>query len=319
MKSFIGRITVFALLLALASPAAADRREHNRVIFQPHKGGVGLQIPYSDGAPSPVAGQGVADVVVDYTNKVLYLCNGSSCVAVGSAAITQPAQYVSTYDPTNGTAAKASILVDVSGHEANDKAFCLTTDTWCVDKEGDQLCTTSTCTGAVQGATVTGTTSITAPVGGLILGAVAVDADADEIDKLDGLATTKAELATLNLSPLGVHTVGVGADAGTTIDLAIQFNNAAGAVMAVPTSALVYLADDASGLVLATASSGGWAIQGGDGLLMPITAGVFGLLTTSATGSATIRITEAGAHAARYLVIVLPTQKRFISGAITFT
>jgi len=92
-----------------------------------------------------------------------------------------------------------------------------------------------------------------------------------ELEKLAGLATTTAELGKLNLAPLGVHTIGVGADAGTTIALTIQLKNAAGGDMAERASLYAYLSDDSTGdSIAATAPSGGVAV-GADGLAIPVT------------------------------------------------
>ena len=88
--------------------------------------------------------------------------------------------------------------------------------------------------------------------------------------------------------------------------------------MAVRSTLLAYLSDDATGdTVTADAPSGGWAI-GTDGLLIPVIASKVAYLTSEADGDIDIVITEAGAHAARYLVLVLPTGKHIVSGAITF-
>ena len=143
--------------------------------------------------------------------------------------------------------------------------------------------------------------------GGLALGAgagTAITATAAEINKLDG-------------APLAATFV-VGADAGTTINVAIQLQDGNAADIAVRGSVLAYLSGDANGdSIAATAPSGGWAI-GTDGLLIPVVANKAAQLVSEADGDIDVTITEA-AGATWYLVLVLPNGKLAVSGAITFS
>ncbi len=120
-------------------------------------------------------------------------------------------------------------------------------------------------------------------------------------------------------NPLGAHTFVVGAEGGggTTINVAIQLVDAAGADLAVRGAVMAYLSDDANGdSIAASAPSGGVAI-GTDGLAIPIVAGKAWLLVSEADGDIDITLTEAGG-ATWYLIIVNPDGLLRVSGAITF-
>lgn len=110
----------------------------------------------------------------------------------------------------------------------------------------------------------------------------------------------------------------VGADAGTTIDVIVQFvdrdnGNELGSKVAVPW----YLSSDANGNALASATSGGIAILT-DGLLIEWTANVAGLAISEDDGDLGLRLTEAGAGT-WYLALVMPDGKVEVSPAITFS
>jgi hypothetical protein len=137
-----------------------------------------------------------------------------------------------------------------------------------------------------------------------------VTASAAELNILDGVTSSTAELNIVD---------GVTATAesgGDTINVGIQLNDAAGAAMATRTTLLWYLSSDANGDAIASATSGGIAI-GTDGLLVEWTTNVSGMVTSEADGDIDVNIVEAGALTV-YLVLVLPTGKLTVSGAITF-
>lgn len=92
-------------------------------------------------------------------------------------------------------------------------------------------------------------------------------------------------------------------------------NDASGNAIATAASLPWYISSDAAGQAISTAHSVGASI-GTDGLLQEYTANVSGLLTFEADGDADIDFEEAGAKTA-YLVVVLPSGKLAISGAIT--
>lgn len=110
----------------------------------------------------------------------------------------------------------------------------------------------------------------------------------------------------------------IGADAGTTIAITIQFyDKLSGAELAEAVCVPWYLSSDAAGQVISAASSGGIAI-GTDGLLIEWTANVSGLMISEADGDVDLVATEAGALT-QYLNLVMPTGDIVTSGAITFT
>lgn len=155
--------------------------------------------------------------------------------------------------------------------------------------------------------------------GGLALGTnagTAITATAAELNKLAGSTVSAAELE-LNHVQVANAVYTIGADAGTTITINIQLNNAAGTPMAIRNTLFAYLSDDANGdSIVATAPSGGWA-AGTDGLVIPVIAGKAAFLTSEADGDIDIVITESGTKNL-YMIIVLPNGKIVPSTVIAF-
>lgn len=152
---------------------------------------------------------------------------------------------------------------------------------------------------------------------GLKLGGTLVTATAAELNAVDGVTASVAELNKLDGAPFDVDFT-IGADAGTTINVALQLNDAGGAALATRASVLAYLSDDANGdAIAATAPSSGWAI-GTDGLLIPVVANKAAVLVSEADGDIDITLTEAGTDT-WYLIVVLPNGLLAASGAIAFT
>lgn len=110
-------------------------------------------------------------------------------------------------------------------------------------------------------------------------------------------------------------TITVGADAGTTVTVTIQFIDENGDDMAVAVAVPWYLSSDAAGQAISTAHDGGAAI-GTDGLLIEWTANVAGLLISEADGDADIVFTDSGAFTA-YLNLVMPDGSIVTSDVIT--
>jgi len=109
----------------------------------------------------------------------------------------------------------------------------------------------------------------------------------------------------------------IGADLGTTVNVAVQLKDERLENAAVKTNLYIYLSDDAVGDVLVvTAPSGGWAI-GTDGTIHAITAGKTARILTEANGKFDVTITEAGAKTL-YLNVVMPDGSVVISPVITF-
>lgn len=112
-------------------------------------------------------------------------------------------------------------------------------------------------------------------------------------------------------------TIAVGTEAANVINVTVQLVDGAGDDLDNVATVLAYLSDDSGGAgVAATAPDGGVAI-GTDGNLGAIVAGKVFLLTSESDGDIDIDITESGADTF-YLVVVLPSGKTVVSGAITF-
>lgn len=109
----------------------------------------------------------------------------------------------------------------------------------------------------------------------------------------------------------------VGTEAANAINVAVQLvdrknGNEVGQRVALPW----YLAGDANGDTVASATTGGIAI-GTDGLLLEWTANVSGLVICESDGDIDVTITDTGTPTV-YLALVMPDGKVEVSGAITF-
>jgi hypothetical protein len=136
----------------------------------------------------------------------------------------------------------------------------------------------------------------------------------DAVGKIRNL--TQGELELIDKVVASV-TFTVGAQAGDVINVGLQLKDANGVDMAVRSSLLAYLSDDAAGGSIAAAAASGGVVIGTDGLAIPIVASKFFLLTSEADGDIDLDITEAGADT-WFLIVVLPNGKLAPSGAITF-
>ncbi len=139
--------------------------------------------------------------------------------------------------------------------------------------------------------------------------------DVNELNKLNGVLSTTAELNLVDNQVAGA-TIVVGTEVPDTINVTIQFTDAAGADMATPVAVPWYYSSDAAGLdPLTVAHDGGTAI-GADGALIENVANLSGLMISEADGDVDIDIIDAGTFTA-YLVLVMPTGALVISAAIT--
>lgn len=144
-----------------------------------------------------------------------------------------------------------------------------------------------------------------------------VTATAAELNKLDTATVTAAELNVLDGAPMAAAFT-VGTQASTTINVAIQLNDANGVALATRGSVLAYISDDANGdSIAATAPNGGWAI-GTDGLLIPIVANKAAVLVSESDGDIDINVVESGTDTF-YIIVVLPNGKLAASGALSFS
>jgi hypothetical protein len=108
----------------------------------------------------------------------------------------------------------------------------------------------------------------------------------------------------------------VGAEAANAITVACQIKNSDGDEIAFPVALKWYWADDAAGLTpTATAHDGGTA-AGTDGAIIESVANLSGTAVTEADGDLDIVATDAGVFTT-YLVLVMPSGKLQISGAVT--
>jgi hypothetical protein len=199
--------------------------------------------------------------------------------ASGTVAMT--GQVTVSKDPADTTAANASLLCDVSGHESNELCFATSDSAFKVDEDGDLTALT------------------------LTLGSTLVTATPAELNKLSGAA-------------IGTHTISCADDAaGTTSLCTIQLVNAAGADMAVRTTVLIYLSDDATcDSIVGTAPSGGWVVTT-DGLLMTMITNKAAWFTSESDGDIDFTITEAGAKTL-YVCLVDPLGRIIASAADVF-
>lgn len=144
-----------------------------------------------------------------------------------------------------------------------------------------------------------------------------VTATAAELNILDTATVTAAELNALDAAPLDVDFT-IGDQDGTTINVAIQLNDAGGTALATRASVMAYISDDANGdSIAATAPDGGWSI-GTDGLLIPIVANKAAVLVSEADGDIDIDVVESGTDTF-YVIVILPNGKLVASGALSFS
>lgn len=142
-----------------------------------------------------------------------------------------------------------------------------------------------------------------------------VTADKDEINALTGITSVVEELNLLDNQVASVTFV-VGADVGDDVNVALQFNDAAGVAMATPVCVPWYFSSDALGLDPLTVAHDGGTVIGTDGALIEMVANLSGLMISEADGDLDIDVTDAGAFTA-YLVVILPTGELAISAVLT--
>lgn len=123
-------------------------------------------------------------------------------------------------------------------------------------------------------------------------------------------------LSVAGYAPAAGATITVGAEAGGTINVAVQLTDGAGDALTTTAGVLAYISDDSDGSSVAATAPDAVAI-GTDGLAIPLVAGKTFLLVSEADGDIDIDIDEAAADTF-YLVIVLPSGELVISDAITF-
>jgi hypothetical protein len=119
----------------------------------------------------------------------------------------------------------------------------------------------------------------------------------------------------VDVQPLAGATFTIGAEAAHVINVGIQLEDLNGDPLAARAALNAYLSDDANGdSVVATAPD--TVAIGTDGLAIPLVAKKCFLLTGEVDGDIDINITNAAADTF-YLVLVMPSGKLVVSGAIT--
>lgn len=248
----------------------------------------GQNLPTYDPAATTDAAAQTYWVVTGYeTNEKVWATSaGASLDEDGDLAIpaagsiASAGQVVVSKDPSDTTAANASLLCDVSAHETNELCFATSDGAFSVDEDGD-----------LKALTVT-------------IGSTAVTASAAEINKLDG-------------APIGTSTISCADDAGGTTSLCtVQLKDADGSDLAVRGSVFIYLSADANGDAISAAPSGGWAITT-DGLLISQVTNLAAQFISESDGDIDFTITEAGALTL-YVIMVLPNGKMIASSALVF-
>ena len=138
-----------------------------------------------------------------------------------------------------------------------------------------------------------------------------------QLDDLSGVTVTASEINTLSGGVADVDFT-VGADAGGTVTINMQFNDATGTACTARQTIYFYLSDDANGDSLAGTAPDGGIAGGTDGFIDVITTGKSFYGSSEVDGDLDIVITESGADT-WYLVAVLPSGGHVVSDVITFT
>lgn len=115
---------------------------------------------------------------------------------------------------------------------------------------------------------------------------------------------------------VGNATFSIGVEGSDIITVSVQLKDQYLADLAVRGKVDWYLSADANGDTVATAASGGVA-AGTDGVVASTITGKAGFAVSEADGDIDFAITDTGTPT-MYLVIVLPSGKLVVSGAITF-
>lgn len=115
-------------------------------------------------------------------------------------------------------------------------------------------------------------------------------------------------------------TMSVGSEVANAINVVIQLYADAAGTIELDNSAAVfwYLSDDSGGNGLTGAAPDGGTAIGTDGDIVEVTANTSGYLISEADGDIDVTLTDTTGTPTFYLVIILPTGRRVVSGAITF-
>jgi hypothetical protein len=137
-----------------------------------------------------------------------------------------------------------------------------------------------------------------------------------ELDALDGMTATVAELNKLSNAPFDASFV-IGAESGgNVINVAIQLLDADGNDLATRAAVHFYLSSDAEGdNVVAAATS---LAIGTDGVAIEYVSNSAGILISEDDGDIDLNIGDASGAATYYLILILPNGLLKASAVITF-
>ena len=146
-----------------------------------------------------------------------------------------------------------------------------------------------------------------------------VTSTAAELNLLDDCTVTTAELNLLDgqLADVVFSIGDEAAENANEIIVGIQANDAAGSAMAIRSSFVLYLSDDANGDSVAASAPSGHAIGGTDGVAIPLVTDKTWQVVTETDGDADMVVVQTG-DKTFYLIAVMPTGKLVASAAITF-
>jgi hypothetical protein len=113
-------------------------------------------------------------------------------------------------------------------------------------------------------------------------------------------------------------TMTVGIEAADAINVVLQLTDGNGEDMSVSSWCMFYLADDAAGDTPSAVAPTGGIVIGTDGALIEWTANLSGIAISESDGDIDITLTDTGTPTF-YFVALLPTGKRVVSAAITFS
>jgi hypothetical protein len=145
-----------------------------------------------------------------------------------------------------------------------------------------------------------------------------VDFEAGAALKIGGVAVTPsaAELNVLNAAPMAASFT-IGNESSNTRNVAIQLKDADGADMAIRSSVLAYLSEDANGDSIVTNAPNGGVTIGTDGLAIPLVANKAWWLVSEPDGDIDLSVVDNTARN-MYLIIALPNGKLAASAVIAF-
>lgn len=151
------------------------------------------------------------------------------------------------------------------------------------------------------------------------LGTTEVTATADELNALDGVTASVAELNLVDNQVAGASFT-IGSETSEAITVNVQLEDAAGAAMATASAVKFYLADDDAGLTPSTDAPSSGIAAGTDGAMIENVDNLSGWLISEADGDIDVALdtTASGEDQSWYLVLVMPNGSLVVSDVIDF-